>query len=46
MKIAVRSGTTQADLRWINNWIWITYGSAQMLIVYGLGQVISASLVP
>lgn len=34
----------QAYFRWIGDWIWLTYGPAQMLIVYGLGQALSGSL--
>lgn len=26
-----------AYFRWIDDWVWLTYGPAQMLIVYGLG---------
>jgi hypothetical protein len=34
----------QAYFRWIGDWIWLTYGPAQMLIVYGLGRALSGSL--
>lgn len=27
----------QVSFRWISDWVWLTYGPAQMLIVYGLG---------
>ncbi len=27
----------QAYFQWIGDWIWLTYGPAQMLIVYGMG---------
>lgn len=31
----------QAYFRWIGDWIWLTYGPAQMFIVYGLGRGLS-----
>jgi hypothetical protein len=34
----------QAYFRWIGDWIWLTYGPAQMLIVYGLGLGLFGSL--
>jgi hypothetical protein len=34
----------QAYFRWISDWVWLTYGPAQMLIVYGLGLGLSGSL--
>lgn len=33
----------QAYFRWIGDWIWLTYGPAQMLIVYGLGLALSGA---
>ncbi len=30
-----------AYFRWIDDWVWLTYGPAQMLIVYGLGIAIA-----
>lgn len=32
----------QAYFPWIGDWIWLTYGPAQMLIVYGLGRALSS----
>jgi hypothetical protein len=29
--------------RWINDWVWLTYGPAQMLIVFGTGILIASS---
>lgn len=34
----------QAYFSWISDWVWLTYGPAQMLIVYGMG-VVTASQV-
>ena len=31
----------QAYFPWISDWVWLTYGPAQMLIVYGLGAALS-----
>jgi hypothetical protein len=33
-----------AYFRWIDDWVWLTYGPAQMLIVYGTGMVVAGSL--
>ncbi|HLU10570.1 MAG TPA: lysoplasmalogenase [Oceanobacillus sp.] len=30
-----------AYFRWIDDWVWLTYGPAQMLIVYGVGIFLS-----
>lgn len=30
-----------AYFRWVDDWVWLTYGPAQMLIVYGVGLVLS-----
>jgi hypothetical protein len=32
-----------AYFRWIDDWVWLTYGPAQMLIVYGIGIVLTSS---
>ena len=32
----------QVTFPWIGDWIWLTYGPAQMLIVYGLGRALAA----
>lgn len=32
----------QATFPWIGDWIWLTYGPAQMLIVYGLARALAA----
>jgi hypothetical protein len=31
-----------AYFRWISDWIWLTYGPAQMLIVYGMGLAVAS----
>jgi hypothetical protein len=31
----------QAYFQWIGDWIWLTYGPAQMLIVYGMGRALA-----
>ncbi|MBK9124081.1 MAG: lysoplasmalogenase [Chloroflexi bacterium] len=33
----------QAYFPWISDWVWLTYGPAQMLIVYGLGLALSSA---
>ena len=34
----------QATFQWISDWVWLTYGPAQMLIVYGMGRVLASGL--
>lgn len=29
--------------RWIDDWVWLTYGPAQMLIVFGVGMLIGST---
>lgn len=36
----------QAYFRWIGDWVWLTYGPAQMLIVYGMGWALSSLQLP
>jgi hypothetical protein len=33
----------QLYFRWIDDWVWLTYGPGQMLIVFGVGMLIGSS---